>query len=592
MRKLVSLAWLGLFLAGCGPSAKNPPTASPVVPVATSTAPKPAAKNDSAEDAELGIVPVISASSVHSLELRFNAAMSRDKQDRNGPSVKRLVDSIVLPLVQACTEDNVDPETRSKIIYLLFYTQDLRAAPCFVKTLQKYVPEENDGDVGIAARAVGVLKLKDAAEPLFKVFNNLHPGKPKGALAYRDVHESVLALSDPSWEMPCALTLAMPIRDRKDIETLKLEAFRQVTCAGVLGRLRSVTAVPNLARILLSPLKSDVQSTAINALIRIGKPAIPELVTILRGTDKAYVEYAKQEYVRSNTDEAGKVSARAVKEASRAYLNPAAVMLGSIGHGDAAAPMLEVLKNADPIDKVIIARELLKLPHTPTNVDAVKRVYEKTPLDLTIPPGMGGRSALLEQFSYTFDAQLIPWLVKDTLAQKGDDDDLEELRGNAFVLAMKLAKFDQLAELDKIARLPASGGSTIGKGYEKEFKLTKNLLSECRDELECYFVKLGNPDSHIGNQQFVSIKAMYMIGVLGGPDARAKLIELLPKILGDAARFVAVQIIDHFSPKGDPAIARQLQQLYDDAVATKNPGKQAEVSYFPQFIGRLEARAQ
>ena len=82
---------------------------------------------------------------------------------------------------------------------------------------------------------------------------------------------------------------------------------------------------------------------------------------------------------------------------------------------------LRIYEGATEVQKVIIARELLKMPMTPASLQAVQDVFTKTSLTLTIPPGMGGRGALLEQLGYTFDSSLVPWVVKDTLAQKGTD---------------------------------------------------------------------------------------------------------------------------------------------------------------------------
>jgi len=510
----------------------------------------------------------------------FEDAMTKDNKDRNGPNVKPVLDKIVEPLSQLCVAGDLDEKTQAKVVKFLSDARDPRGAPCLIKTLKDYKPENTEEDVRAAARGVAAMKAKDAAGPLFDAFSKLRPSKPKGSLIYRDVNEAIVELSDPSWESQCITMTGKPIADKKDINTYKDETYWQVTCAQVLGNLKSEKAVPNLIKIVLAPIKADVAATAINGLIKIGKPAIAPTVSLLKGENADLMEYAKLETLKVSAGPDGKVPEAAQKEAAKSYFSPAAVILGSIGRADAVAPMIEAIAKTDDAGKVIIARELLKLPITPDSLKAVQQVFEKTSLTLTIPPGLGGRGALLDQLGYTFDSSLVPWVVKDALSQKGEDADLEEARGNAFVLALKLAKPDQIADIDKLGDLKASGGSTIGKGYEKEAKAAKDLLKECGDKLDCYTGKLVDPNVHVGDKQFIGIKAAYMVGILGTDAIKPKLLEMIPKVTGGAARFVVVQAIDHFSPKGDAAAGEKLLGMLAEAEAQKNASKVAEYSYF------------
>jgi len=520
----------------------------------------------------------------------FEDAMTKDNKDRNGPNVKPLLDKIVEPLSQICATGDLDEKTQSKVVKFLSDARDGRGAPCLIKTLKDYKPDSTDEDVRVAARGVAAMKVKDAAGPLFDAFTKVHPSKPKGSLIYRDVNEAVVEVSDASWEPQCIAMINKPINDKKDMNVYKDELFSELTCAQVLGNLKAEKAVPGLIKIVLSPIKGDAQATAINALIKIGKPSVGPAITLLKGENADLVDYAKTEFLKTAVGDDGKVPEAAQKEAPKSYFSPAAVIIGSIGREDAVAPMIGAIEKSDDTGKVIIARELLKLPISADSLKAVQAVYEKTSLTLTIPPGMNGRGALLEQLGYTFDASLVPWILKDATGIKGEDADLEEIRGNAFVLALKLAKADQVVDIDKLGELKATGGSTIGKGYEKEAKAAKELLKECADKLACYLGKLEDPNAHVGDKQFIGIKAAYMVGVLGNADVKAKLVEMLPKIQGGAARFVAVQAIDHFSPKGDAASGEKLLKYLSDAEAQKDTKKASEYSYFKQFGYRLLAR--
>jgi hypothetical protein len=516
----------------------------------------------------------------------FEDAMTKDNKDRKGPNVQPVLDKIVEPLSQLCVAGDLDEKTQSKVVKFLSDARDARGAPCLVKTLKDYKPDTTDEDVRVAARGVSAMKAKDAVGPLFDAFTKVRPTKPKAQLIYRDVLESVVDISDPSWETQCITMIGKPINNKTDLD----ETYWQVGCARVLGNLKAEKAVPNLIKVVLAPMKAGVQETAYNALIKIGKPAIAPTLALLKGENADLIEYAKLETLKVSAGPDGKVPEAATKEAAKAYFLPAAVILGSVGREDAVTPMVDAIGKADDAGKVIIARELLKLPISAASMKSVQEVYEKSSLTLTIPPGAVARGALLEQIGYSFDASLVPWVVKDTLGQKGSDEDLEEIRGNAFVLTLKLAKPDHVADIDKLGALKATGGSTIGKGYEKEAKAANELLKECGDKLDCYMGKLTDPNAHVGDKQFIGIKAAYMVGILGTEAIKPKLVELIPKITGDAARFVVVQVIDHFSPKGDAVVGQKLLDMLKEAEDQKNASKAASYSYFKQFGYRLLAR--
>jgi len=122
--------------------------------------------------------------------------------------------------------------------------------------------------------------------------------------------------------------------------------------------------------------------------------------------------------------------------------------------------------------------------------------------------------------------------------------------------------------------------------------MAKELLNACTDKVECYLAKLAEPASQAKETQFKGIKSAYMVGVHGNPDVRKKLIDLMPKLSNAAVRFVAVSVIDHFSPKGDKGIADQLQKIVDEGEASKDQEKIAGNAPFKTIIYRLNARAQ
>lgn len=525
----------------------------------------------------------------------FEDAMTRDKGERNGATVKPLLDQIVEPMTQTCVAGDLDDRTQSKLVKFLSDARDPRAEACLLKVLKDYKPDATEDDVRAACRAVTAMKIKSASAPLLDAFKKLKASKPKAGNIYRDVSDAMVAIADPAWESDLIERLGHPINDPKDMATLKDELVWQITSAQVLGMLKSEKAVKPLLKILLSPLKADAGTTAILALVKIGKPAIAPTVALLKGEDKDLVDYSKVESLKA-AGAGDKPSDEVKKAAATAYISTAALVLATIGRMESTVPLLEALEKAEDVPRAIIARELSKVPKTPEVMKAFQTAYEKTPITLSIPPGMGAREALLEASGMFFDSALVPWIVKTAVDAKGEADDLEPVRGISLQTALKLMTTEQVADVDKLYNLKSTGPdgkpSTLGKGFEKEYKLAKDMLTACGEKLDCYLGKLAEPASQVKATQFQGIKAAYMIGVYGKEDVRMKLIDLMPKITNAAVRYVTVTLIDDLSPKGDPDIAAKLQAIVDDAEAKKDSEKISANAPFKTVIYRLQARAQ
>lgn len=545
--------------------------------------------------------PATSPQAVTRLIQFFEDAMTRDNKDRNGATVKPLLDKIVEPMTQTCVNGDLDERTRSKLIKFLSDARDPRAEPCLVKVLKDYKPEGTEEDVRWAVRAVGAMKLKNAAAPLVEVFTKMKASKPKASQVFRDVADAMTELAEAdaatgkSWESQLIGLINRPINDPKDMATLKDELVWQITAAQVLGIIKSEGAVVPLLKMVLTPLKADAHATAILALVKIGKPAIGPTVALLKGENKDLVDYSKVETLKAQGG-GDKPSAEAQKAAANAYVNTAALVLATIGREESVEPMLSALEKAEDIPRAIIARELSKIPKSPDTKKAFQTAFEKTPVTLSIPPGQGAREALVEAATMFFDAAFTPWIVKTALDAKGEEGDLAPVREASLAAALKLMTADQVAEVQKLYDLKATGAdgkpSTLGKGLEKEFKLAQEVVKACGDKVDCYLGKMAEPASHEKETQFQGIKSVYMVGVYGGPEVRQKLVDLMPKLKNAAVRFVAVTLIDHFSPKGDPGMAQKLQAIVDEAEQKKDAQMMSANAPFKTVIYRMNARAQ
>jgi HEAT repeat protein len=532
----------------------------------------------------------------------YEDRMTQDKGDRSGPLVKPLLEQIVEPMAQRCVAGDMDERTSSKLIKFLADTRDPKAEACFTKVLKDYKPEAKEAEENVrwVARAVGAMKLKSVAAPLMEVFMNLRPSKlKKEPELYRDVHDAMVQLADPAWEAQLLDRMNRPIADRKDVQNLRDEVYWQTTAAELLGQLKSAAAVKPLIKAVLSPMKADIAPTAINALIKIGKPAVAPAIALLRSEDKELMTYCKDENLKAAAGPDGKVPEAAQKTAEKAHVGTAVIILSTIGREEAAPALLGVIDKLDKDDnlsRAIIARELPKLPKTADTIKAFEAVFEKTPTSLSIPPGTGARESLLEQAGYFFDAGMVPWIVKNALELKGDAEDIDSIRAASLTTALKLMTPEQVGDVEKLYGVKANGPdgkpTTLGKAYDKENKITKDLLAACGTKVDCYFGKLVEPASQTKEMQFQGIKSAYMIGVLGGPEVRQKLVDSMPKLSNAALRLVSVQIIDHLSPKGDAGLAAALQKIVDDGEASKDGNRISGNAPFKTVIYRLGARAQ
>ncbi|WP_437571487.1 hypothetical protein [Sorangium sp. So ce542] len=534
--------------------------------------------------------PATVTPSVNRLVQFFEDAMTRDNKDRNGPTVKPLLDKIIEPMTQRCVAGDLDERTNSKLIKFISDTRDPRGDACLIKALKDYKPESTEEDVRWAVRGLGAMKSEKAAEPLMAVFTKLQHGKPKGSTISRDVHDAMIEINSKSWEDGLITMLGRPINDPKDVATMRNELFWQITAAELLGWQRSEKAVVPLLKVVLSPLKADAATTAILALTKIGKPAIQPAIQLLQGEHKELIEYSKVENLKAAGD---KPSAEQKKAAETAHVAAAALVLATIGRQESVQPLLSALEKAEDVPRAIIARELTKVPKTPETLAAFQAAYEKTPASLEMPPaGINARVMLAEAAGNFFDASLVPWIVKTGLEARGEEDDVAQIRDVSLQTALKLMKPDQVADVDRLANTRTSGGGTVGKSMEKEIKLAKDLLNGCGTKVDCYIGKLGDPASQAKETQFQGIKAAYMTGVLGSPDVRQQIIDALPKVLNAAVRFVSVSVIDALSPKGDAEVATKLQKIVDEGEASKDPEKISGNAPFKTVIYRLTARAQ
>ncbi len=544
--------------------------------------------------------PTKQPTAIKRLDQFFQDAMAKDKKDRGGPNVKPLLDKIVEPLTKVCLEPTVKDRTRAQLVKLLADMRDPRADACLKKTLEDYKPDTNEDDVLNVMRAVTAMGTKSLANEVIKVYQTLEYSRPKAKLIGKEVTSAVLALADKSHEDLFIKALEKPW-DAANQQAMQNEAFWQTVAARVLGELRSEKAPKPLLKVIVTPSKGPIASTALVAMVKIGKPSIAAAEGLLNGSDAELVKFAIGEQLAgAQKDTNGKIAEAVQKAAEKAHVSTASEVLGALGAEASIAPLLAAQTKAgeDVGTKVIIALALTQLPRTEESLAAYKKTYDESKLDLDTVAGPA-KELLVDKAGDFFDAGMASWLVKGMSELKGEATELDPIRSLALIAATKIMKADQVAEVETLYNtksfLEGEGGkkteTTVGKAFEKEFKLAKDLVTSCKEKVECYFSALTLDENQGKEKQFAAIKAAYMIGILGKEADRAKLVDALPKLANPLVRGTALKALEAMSPKGDVELAKKLNDLFEKAEEAKDEKLMNDYKIFIQAAARLRSRA-
>jgi hypothetical protein len=526
--------------------------------------------------------------SVKRLEQFFEDAFTRANKDLTSPDVTKLADQILEPSVKTYVEgyDDLDEKTRESLIKLIASFRDKRGEPAFNKAFEEFGKRSKGAeDVKWAARAVGDMKTDAAADTMILAFDKLKASSKEGALVYRDLNEAMIKHPSKSWSGPLQKKLEPEIErpqsgaEPAEVDKFRNELFWQTTAAQLLGEIKDETAVEPLMKVMLDPAKADVQTTAVLALAKIGKPAVDRALKILNDQDQAMATFAAARYQKATG------SKEAPKD--KPHVATAALVLGVIGHKDALAPMVSALKNAkEESTKAIIARELAKLPATPDSKEAFKQAFESITVDAMIPPGANALQALGESAAGFYDPSLIPWMLDRGEKTTGERDALLALRSTVTVSALKLMKPDQ-------AQLVKGAVDKWGTQIEKDaFKQASELLQACGDRVQCYLAAIEKSENQEQKNQFIGIKAGYMIGIFGDEKARDGLVERLDSIENAAVRFTASQTIDFLSPKGSIEAADAIDKIIEKNKKSADRNKIQGDNPLKQVMYRVRSRAE
>ena len=532
------------------------------------------------------------AKSVTRLVQFYEDTLSRRNNDLKAPEVVELVNKTIEPLTKLYTEqyDNIDSKTRVALIKLLADYRDKRAEPALKKAFDMFVKlpktSRDETDIKWAARAEEDLQLESLGVPMLEAFRKLRTSSMLGGVAYRDITQSLIA-QPPNKAMVGSLIQMIEVqvsppndKDKSSFDDWKDQIIWQDTAAKVLGKIGDPSATEPLMKVMLDPTKgmtefTAVQITSASALIKIGKPAADAAAKLLK-SDYEKLQTFQLRRIRevSGSDEKGKP-----------WVQTAAIILGTIGRQDSIPVMVEAMKSEkDDPTKAIIARELTKIPATPESIEAFKETFTSLPLSAELPSGGGAVDALIEAAGGFCDPSLASWMIDAASKLKGDADDRKAAQAGATVTALKLVKAEGLPEVKAAVD---KYGTDLEKGLYKQVEIA---IGTCKDDALCYVGLMQKPENQKIENQFIGIKAGYMVAILGNEAARDKLVDSLGTIPNAGLRFVASQAIDKLSPKGSKSAADKLHTIITNNAKSPDRDKAAGDTALKTVMFRLYAR--
>ncbi|HEY2515687.1 MAG TPA: hypothetical protein VGI39_32685, partial [Polyangiaceae bacterium] len=419
--------------------------------------------------------PAQRAGAIKRLTQFFEDDMTKANKNRDDPAVKGLLDEIVDPMTKQYTAGNLDDKTRRELMKFLADTRDPRTQPALAKALGEYEPGKNEDDVKFAANAVKGLaeakKLTDqnVKDALWNCFDKFQVSKTKMFELVKALHDSVVAVADPSYGPKAVGKLAPPV-DPKNVDNVRDQLqFWQLTSVQLLGDLKYTAGIKPLVTVLLTPTKKDLQANVNTTLLKMAKDAEPVLITALNGSDPDFAKleagWENKSYVAVVGDELATISRPAGRDA-----------------------VLAALAAADnDTNRTVLAQALVKFPSDPRIVPAFLAAYKKLAPNTSIDM-LGGANAhgiLAQASAQFFDPTLTDWLVKEIAAAKGDEADAMQLL--ALESAIKLMTSAQKGEVNAAV-------TKEGTPREKDmYTRAAAVLDKCNADAKCYVAVLDEP---------------------------------------------------------------------------------------------------
>lgn len=475
--------------------------------------------------------PVRREHALGNLKRLYGAALTAAKSDRSAPQVKAVADAMVDQLVKVYVEHPEDTRAGEQIMLLMQEMRDPRTLPALLKALN-WRSEVNEEHAITAARTLSVIELPpgtrtEAAQKLAAALDNVTGKRPVDNRMRVEFLRALGELNDPvASEVLTKVALRQSEEQNFLINNLAVEQ---------LGRLADPATVPALIEALYlfdpSDPRNRLTQSVPAALVRIGKPALPPLLKILRGEDdkalaqtKAWIEAVRQRAPQA----AAQMSAEAEMKKEAVFA------LGTLGFPEALEPLVAAASDADKGVQLGAAVALAQINRNDSDVERIRNVLIK----VYDSQDKIQRMQVLRAMQHTYDGGLQPFFLKIAKTPEDELPDLRVIALNAFSLLANKAEAAQAKALIEGDKSPYK--STL----EQQNNALLAVAANCDQDLSCWIKTLED------KAEDVVRKAAYMVARYGRgkPEAVTALVNKVdhPKemVRGDvlsALDFVAVQ---------------------------------------------------
>ena len=506
--------------------------------------------------------PVRRADAIKRLAQFYEDGMTRVGNDAAAPDIKALLDTIVDPLTKQYTGGGLDDKTRTDLMKFLAETHDRRTQPALAKALKDFEMGKTDDETRVTCESIlamnkaGIKLDQTVIDQLWAVFAKFKLSEAQSERLYRALHDSVVAVHDPSWGDKAIEKLKAPVLDTVDSQKDQL-MWWQLTSVQVLRDLGYAKAVKPLILTLLTPSKTATLGATIQfALLKMAKDAEPELIKALTGEDPDYVKVGEGFEDKAN-------------------IGIIAEVLAQIGRPAGRDAILRVLPSADTdTERTELAQALVQMPPDPRVTPAFLAAYDKLTWDSTdkLLGSLSPRAALAQQSANLYDPGLLDWLLKEI--DKGDKKKAGKAGGPdpttklvQLEAAFKIMTPERVSAVtDVMAKVKKEAPADYFAMTQGMFDGASAVLAKCKTSTQCYLSSISEPiPATPATSNFRAIKASWMAVIYGGgPNAsatRADLVKRLASVTNAGARIAVCEAIDELAPQGDDAASAALDAV-------------------------------
>ena len=282
-------------------------------------------------------------------------------------------------------------------------THDPRTQPAITKALKDFEMGKTDDEGRVSCESIlamakaGVKLDQTLVDELWNMFSKFKLSKAQSERLYHAVHDSVLAVHDPSYGDKAIEKLKAPVTSDVDSQKDQL-MWWQLTSVQLLSEMRYTKAVRPLILTLLTPTKTSTLGATIQfALLKMAKDSEPELIKALGGQDPEYVKTSE-----GFEDKAG--------------VGVIAEVLAQLGRPAGRDAILAALPSAETdTARTELAQALVQMPNDPRVEPAFLDAYKKLTWDSSdkLIGSLKPRAALAQQSANFYDPKLVDWLLKE-----------------------------------------------------------------------------------------------------------------------------------------------------------------------------------